>query len=62
MNLEKTNDGTVDFFLQNELDFVVLVTSGAGSNGSSLLASDQYRQNALNSIAAYLKRVNAGGI
>ncbi len=62
VNWDKTNSQAIDFFLKNKLDFIVLVTSGSGSNGSSILTNDKYRQNALNSIAAYLKSVNANGI
>lgn len=62
VNWDKTNFEIADFFRQNGLDFIVLVTSGAGRNGSSILTSKKYRQNALNSIAAYVKRVNADGV
>lgn len=59
---DKTNNEAIDFFLQNGHDFIVLVTSGSGQNGSSILSSDKHRRNVLNSIAAYVKRVNAEGV
>lgn len=62
INWDKTNPDTVDYLLQTGLEFVVLVTSGSGRNGSAILTNNIYRQNALDSIAAYVARVDADGI
>jgi spore germination protein len=62
INWDKTNPDTVDYLLQTGLEFVVLVTSGSGRNGSAILANNIHRRNALNSIAAYVARVKPDGI
>lgn len=62
VNWDKTNSDTVDYLLQTGLEFAVLVTSSSGKNGSSILTNKNYRRNALDSIAAYVERVNPNGI
>lgn len=62
VNWDKNDTGAVDYFFQNGLDFLVLVTAGSGRNGSSIIAYENYRRNALDSIAAYVEKVNAGGV
>lgn len=62
VNWDRTNIQATNFFVQNGLEFLVLVTAGSGRNSSSILANRSYRQNALHSMAAYIKRVNPHGI
>ncbi len=59
---DKANAEAVDFFAQNQLEFLILVTAGSGKNGSSILSNEKFRRNALGSIAAYLKTMKADGI
>ncbi|HYH03771.1 MAG TPA: glycosyl hydrolase family 18 protein [Bacillota bacterium] len=59
---DKTNPAAIRFFNQNRLDFLVLVTAGSGRNCSAILSTAEYRRNAINIIASYVKRVKAQGI
>ncbi|NLY76387.1 MAG: hypothetical protein GX075_13990 [Firmicutes bacterium] len=62
VNWDKTDSATVKFLKENNLQFLVLVTAGSGKNASSILTDPDYHSNALNSIAAYLQRVDAAGV
>lgn len=62
VNWDKTNFETVSFLAENNLPFLPLVTASSGRNGSSILASQKYQLIAINSIGAYLEKVNANGV
>ena len=59
---DKTNPEAIRYFNQNRLDFFVLVTAGSGENSSAILKTPQYRRNAVNTIAAYVKKVKCQGV
>jgi spore germination protein YaaH len=62
VNWDKTNLKAIEFFDLNKLEFLILVTAGSGRNGSSILANPNHQRNAINSITAYLRKVDAAGI
>lgn len=62
VNWDKTNFETVEFFDENKLEFLLLVTASSGRNGSSILASRDYQRSAINSIASLVKNINAAGV
>ena len=62
VNWDKTNIEAAEFFTENKLELLLLVTAGSGRNGSSILADPNYQRNALNSIGAYFERAGADGI
>lgn len=62
MNWDKTNFDAVKFFAENKLEFIPLVTAGSGRNGSAILDNPNRQQKAIQTITAYLERVNADGV